>query len=377
MSTAGKRDYYEVLGVARNAAPEEIKKSYRKLALQFHPDRNPGDKHAEEKFKEAAEAYAVLSDASKRSQYDQFGHSLGGRGFQGFEGFEENFRGFGDVFGDIFEDFFGVGGGGRGQGARGRRGSDMEMGVEITLEEVLKGKEMNLEVPRRETCAACGGEGAEKGSKKNVCKDCGGHGEVRVSQGFFTMRRTCPACQGAGERIEKPCRECRGEGRVKKTRKLNIKIPAGIESESRLKVTGEGEAGLKGGGRGDLYVHILVKEHSFFERRGADLYGEVLIPFTSAVLGGEVKVPTLESETPLKIPSGTPSGKFFKINGQGLPVYGRGHARGDQYVRVEIDVPSDLSADQRRLLQEFSKSRGEKIQIKNKKGFFDNLKDSF
>ncbi len=376
MASAAKRDYYEIIGVDRSAGADDIKKAYRKIAMQYHPDRNPGDKQAEEKFKEAAEAYAVLSDSSKRAQYDQFGHSLGGRGFQGFEGFEDSFRGFGDVFGDIFEDFFGVGGGRGRQGGRGRRGSDMEMGLELTLEEVLKGKEVPIEIPRRETCTECSGEGAEKGSKKTVCRDCGGHGEVRVSQGFFTMRRTCPTCQGEGEKIEKPCSVCRGEGRVKKVRKLSIKVPAGIENETRLKVTGEGEAGAKGGPRGDLYVYVRVKEHSFFERRGADLYCEILIPFTSAALGGDVPVPTLEAETSLKIPAGTPSGKIFKIKEQGLPVLGRGQHRGEQYVRVEIEVPDDLTPEQKKLLQEFAKSRGGKNQTRHKKGFFDHLKES-
>lgn len=377
MTASSKRDYYEVIGVARNANADDIKKAYRKIAMQYHPDRNPGDKAAEEKFKEAAEAYAVLSDSSKRAQYDQFGHSLGGRGFQGFEGFEDNFRGFGDVFGDIFEDFFGVGGarGGR-QGGRGRRGSDLEMAVEITLEEVLKGKEIAVEVPRRETCADCQGEGAEKGSKRTQCKDCGGHGEVRVSQGFFTMRRTCPTCQGEGEKIEKPCHVCRGEGRVKKVRKLNIKVPAGIETESRLKVTGEGEAGSKGAGRGDLYVYVRVKEHSFFERRGGDVYCEILVSFTVAALGGEVDVPTLEAESQLKIPAGTPSGKIFKIKEQGLPTLHH-HHRGDQYVRIEIEIPTDLNAEQKKLLQDFSKSRGGKTPVKKKKGFFDHFKESY
>lgn len=372
-----KRDYYEILMVNRTATSEEIKKSYRKVALQYHPDRNPGDKAAEEKFKEAAEAYAILSDTAKRAQYDQFGHSLGGRGFSGFEGFEDNFQGFGDVFGGIFEDFFGAGGGGgrgRAQG-RGRRGSDLEMGVTVTLEEVLKGKALDLEIPRKETCSECAGEGAEKGSKKTVCKDCGGHGEVRVSQGFFTMRRTCPRCHGEGEKVDKPCHGCHGEGRVKKTRKLNIKIPAGIESGSRLKVSGEGEAGLKGGGRGDLYLDIEVKDHSFFERKGMDLYCELLIPFTVAALGGEVKVPTLEEESTVKIPAGTASGKFFKVKDAGLPALGNPHTRGNQFVRIEIEVPVSLTAEQKKLLQDFAKNRGEKTQIR-KKGFFDHLKDA-
>ncbi len=372
---AAKRDYYEILSVSRAASADDIKKSYRKLALQYHPDRNPGDKMAEEKFKEAAEAYAVLSDNEKRAQYDQFGHSLGGRGFQGFEGFEDAFRGFGDVFGDIFEDFFGGGTGGRGRSGGVRRGSDLELAVEMTLEEVLKGKEAALEVPRRETCGECRGSGAEPGSKKMTCQDCGGRGEVRISQGFFTLRRTCPRCQGEGEKIEKPCKACRGGGRVQKVRKLSVKIPAGIDSESRLKMAGEGEAGERGGSRGDLYIAVLVKDHPSFERRGSDLFCEVLVPFTTAALGGEISVPTLDGKTDLKLAAGTPSGKILKIKGQGLPSLGHPTLRGDQYVRMDIEVPSKMNEGERRLLQEFAKQRGEKAQIK-KKGILDHLKDA-
>ncbi len=373
---ATKRDYYEILGINKNASTDDIKRSYRKLAMKYHPDRNPDDKAAEENFKEAAEAYAVLSDAEKRALYDQFGHSLGGRGFQGFEGFEEAFSGFGDVFGDLFEDFFG-GGFSRGRSrTRVRRGSDLEYPLEITLEDVLKGKEIQIEVPRRETCAECKGSGAEPGSKKNACAQCGGRGEVRVSQGFFTLRRTCPHCHGEGEQIEFPCRKCRGEGRVQKTRKLNLKIPAGIDQGSRLKVSGEGEAGQKGGPRGDLYVFISVKQHDIFERREDHVVCELLIPFTVAALGGDVQVPTLEGEHELKIPAGTPSGKILKMKGLGLPSLHDHKRRGDQYVRVEVEVPAKISESEKKLLREFAKLRGEKAQTK-KKGFFEQLKESF
>ena len=368
-----KRDYYELLGVSRHATAEEIKKAYRKLALQCHPDRNPGDKQAEEKFKEAAEAYAVLSDSEKRAQYDQFGHSLGGRGFQGFEGFEDSFRSFGDIFGDLFEDFFGTSQGGR--GTRARRGSHLEVSVEITLEDVLKGRETTLEIPRRETCGECRGSGQEPGSQKVTCSDCGGRGEIRISQGFFTLRRTCPRCQGVGEKIEKPCRTCRGEGRVQKVRKLNVKIPPGIDSQARLKMTGEGEAGEKGGGRGDLYVAVVIKPHAIFERQDADLYCEILMPFTTATLGGEVSIPTLDGKTDLKIPAGTPAGKIFKIKGEGIPLLGHHAERGDEFVKIDIEVPRKLTDAERRLLQEFGKQRGEKIQVK-KKGLFDRIKES-
>lgn len=369
---ATKRDYYEVIGVIRTADGETIKKTYRKLALQYHPDRNPGNKEAEDKFKEAAEAYAVLSDAEKRSLYDQFGHSMGGRGFQGFDGFEDNFRGFGDVFGDIFEDFFGQGRSSRG-GAK--RGANLQMTVELTLEEVLKGRETSVDIPRRETCADCEGSGAAKGSKKSKCRDCGGVGEVRVTQGFFTLRRACPTCNGEGEKNEKPCMVCHGQGRVKKSRKLNVKIPAGIDSDSRLKITGEGEAGEKGGPRGDLYVNVAVKEHHFFERRENDLFCELLVPFTVAVLGGDIEVPALEGKTELKISAGTPSGEIMKIKGLGLPVLGHSESRGDQYVRIEIEVPKKIDPAEKKILQELAKFRGDKVHMK-KKGFFEHLKEN-
>ena len=370
MAQKQKRDYYEILGVARDASGDVIKKAYRKLALQYHPDRNQGNEEASEKFKEAAEAYAVLSDAEKRSLYDQFGHNLGGRGFQGFEGFEENFRGFGDVFGDLFEDFFG---GSQRGGTRARRGASLEMAIEIELEDVLMGKELEIEVPRREACGECSGSGAAPGSQKNVCQTCGGHGEVRVTQGFFSLRRTCPKCHGQGEKIEKPCLKCRGEGRVKKVRKLKVKIPAGIEAQSRLKMTGEGEVGENGGPRGDLYIHIEIKQHAIFERREADLICELLVPFTVMVLGGEVSVPTLEAKTTLEIPEGTPSEEILKIKGQGLPSIHRKDVRGDLYVKVSVKVPSKLDDMQKKLLKEFAEKRGEKTHIK-KKGFFEHFK---
>ncbi|HNX68615.1 MAG TPA: molecular chaperone DnaJ [Candidatus Omnitrophota bacterium] len=364
-----KRDYYEVLEVSRNAAGEEIKKSYRRLALKFHPDRNPGNKVAEESFKEAAEAYAILSDPEKRSRYDQFGHSLGGGGFSGFEGFQDAFGGFSDIFGDLFEGFFGgTEGGGRRRGGRGQRGSDLEYTAEILLAEVLTGKELDLEIPRRETCAECQGSGAEKGSKRKVCQDCGGRGEVRVSQGFFTLRRTCPRCHGEGESIEKPCGVCHGEGRARKVRKLQVKIPAGIEHGSRLRMTGEGEAGQGGASRGDLYIHVLVKKDKTFERQGQDIYCQVLIPYTVAALGGEVKVPTLTGETTLKIPAGTPSGKVLRIKEEGVPLYGMTEHRGDEYVKVDIDVPTKLGKEERELLEKLGALRGDKVHAK--KGFF-------
>ena len=372
MAMQTKRDYYEVLGVSRDANAEDIKKAYRKLALKYHPDRNPGDKQAEEKFKEAAEAYAVLSDGEKRAQYDQFGHSLGGGGFQGFQGFEEAFRGFGDIFGDLFDDFFGAGTRTRG-GAR--RGSDLGVTVEITLEEASRGKEVTIEFARRETCESCRGDGAVPGSKKSVCSECRGAGEIRITQGFFSLRRTCPRCQGEGERIDKPCLDCRGRGLVERARKLNVRIPAGVDSDARLKITGEGEAGERGGPRGGLYVRIAVKPHPFLERRGDDLYGEMLIPFSTAVLGGEVSIPTLDGKVKLRVPAGTPSGKVFRLKDKGMPSL-RGGGRGSQLVRVEIEVPLRLSDKERAILAEWSRERKDIEGTPKKKGLFDRFKES-
>lgn len=371
-----KRDYYEVLGVSRQAPQDEIKKAYRQLALKYHPDRNPGDKESESKFKEAAEAYAVLSDSEKRAQYDQFGHSLGGRGFQGFEGFEDAFRGFGDIFGDIFEDFFGTAAGSRGGSRRVRRGADLEMSVEITLEEVANGREMTLEVPRLEACADCRGSGASSSSKRKTCSTCRGHGEIRMSQGFFTLRRTCHTCGGEGEMIENPCTKCRGLGRVKRVRKLSVKIPPGVESQSRLKISAEGEAGQKGGPRGDLYVVIFVKDHPVFERRESDLYCEVEVPFTVLALGGRISVPALQKEETLEIPAGTPSGKVFRISECGLPHLRSHSSRGDLYVKADAAVPKRLNDAEQKLLRQFAELRGEKIQTK-KKGLWDHVKENW
>lgn len=356
-SSTHKRDYYEVLGVSKSAAEDEIKKAYRKLALKYHPDRNKGDKQAEDRFKEAAEAYAILSDAQKRAQYDQFGHSLGGSGFQGFEGFEDSFRGFGDVFGDLFEDFFGAPqGSSRRSGGRGFRGNDLEYPIELTLEEAAKGKNVPLEFPRKEHCEICRGSGAEPGSKKTTCSECGGRGEVRMSQGFFTLRRTCPRCQGEGEQISKPCSACRGTGVVRKTRKLSVKIPAGIDDGSRLKVAGEGEAGERGGSRGNLYVHVSLKHHPVFERFGKDVLLVTKLGMHEAALGTEIEVPTLDGKVRLKIPTGTQPGNVLRLKGKGFPDLS-GYGPGDQLVKIDVEIPQHLSVEEKKILEEYAKLR--------------------
>ncbi|MBI4970264.1 MAG: molecular chaperone DnaJ [Candidatus Omnitrophica bacterium] len=370
MSRTAKRDYYEVLGVAKNASEDDIKKSYRKLALKYHPDKNPGDKEAEEKFKECAEAYAVLSDANQRARYDQFGHSLGGHGFSGFEGFTENFRDFGDIFGDIFEDFFGTSTRRRGPGG-GVRGSDLQYNLEITLEEVLSGKEVTLEVNRLEACEECQGSGAAPGSKRETCNECRGSGQIRMSQGFFSIARTCPRCGGEGERISKPCRKCHGASRTEKLRKIHVKVPPGMESGTRLKISGEGEAGERGGGRGNLYILVHVKQHATFKRFNDDIACDVEIPFTIAVLGGSVNVPTLEGPMKLKIPAGTPDGKVFRVKGNGLPnIHGGG--RGDEMARISIKVPEHLTDEEKKLLFHFATLRKEEVD--EQKGFFGKIK---
>ena len=341
-----KRDYYEILGINRTATEAEIKRAYRTLAVKHHPDKNPGDAHAEEKFKECAEAYAVLSDPQKRAQYDRFGHSgMGGGGFDpGFSNIEDIFDLFG--FGDMF-------------GSRGRtrstvqRGSDLRYDLEITLEEAASGKEEKLRIPRLEKCDECDGRGAEKGTSPETCVSCGGAGQTRYQQGFFSVMRTCPNCQGKGQIIRNPCKKCQGAGRVEKEKSLEIKIPAGVETGSRLRVTGEGEAGVNGGPAGDLFVVIHVKEHDVFERQGANLYSAVPVSFAQAALGAEVKVKTLDGEEDLKVPAGTQTGTVFRLKSQGMPVLG-GRGRGDLFVAVTLITPKTLTKEQRKLLEQLA-----------------------
>src|SRR6201993_711261 len=342
MATTNKRDYYEVLGVQRSSTSEEVKRAYRKLAVQFHPDKNPNDPHAEEKFKEIGEAYDVLMDADKRAAYDRFGHaafSQGGATFRG--GFHDPFDIFREVFGGgggIFESFFGGGV----STEDGQRGSDLRYDMQITLEEAAFGAEKEIEVRNLDTCGKCGGSGAEPGSRAINCPTCGGRGQVISTRGFFQVSQTCPRCRGLGEIVEKPCRQCDGEGRVEKPTRIKLRVPAGIADGSRLRSSKNGEAGIRGGQHGDLYVVIHIKEHKIFQREEDNLYCEVPIPFSVAALGGELPVPTLEGKAQIKIPAGTQSGQIFKLRGKGIKhVNGRDH--GDLLARVIVEVPTRLN----------------------------------
>jgi len=341
-----KRDYYEVLGIQRNASEAEIKKSYRRLAMKHHPDRNPDDSASEDSFKEAKEAYEILSDQQKRAAYDQFGHAgvdpssgMGGPG-----GFNP-----GDIFGDVFGDIFG---GGR----RGRsnvfRGADLRYDLDIDLGQAVFGETMNITVPTLATCDTCDGSGAKPGTRPETCDTCGGNGQVRMQQGFFSIQQTCPNCRGTGQAIKDPCKDCHGRGRVRRDKKLAVKVPAGVDNGDRIRLSGEGEAGQNGGPPGDLYVDMRVKPHPIFQRDGADLSCTVPISFATAVLGGNVQVPTLEGEVTLKIPAETQSSKVFRLRGKGVrPV--RNDRTGDLYCRVEVETPVKLSAEQKELLEQF------------------------
>ncbi|HEC17304.1 MAG TPA: molecular chaperone DnaJ [Sedimenticola sp.] len=343
-----KRDYYEVLGVSKNASEAELKKSYRRLAMKYHPDRNTG---TEAKFKEVKEAYEVLSDAQKRAAYDQFGHagvdSSMGRG-PGGPGGGVNFS---DIFGDVFGDIFG---GGRG-GQRVNRGADLRYNLELSLESAVAGTTVKIRVPAHKTCPTCRGSGAKKGSKPETCTTCGGHGQVRMQQGFFSIQQTCPRCQGAGTIIKDPCPSCRGQGRVQETKTLSVKVPPGVDTGDRIRLAGEGEAGEHGGPPGDLYVQVMVKDHEIFTREDSHLFCEVPISFTTAALGGELEVPTLDGKVVLKIPPGTQTGKSFRMRGKGIkPV--RGGPVGDLICRVVVETPVNLTERQKELLEELDET---------------------
>lgn len=368
-----KRDYYEILGVERGASESDLKSAYRKLALENHPDRNPDDPAAEERFKEASEAYAVLSDAEKRAQYDRFGHDAVGGGPGGFPG---GFPDVGDLFGELFGDLFGSrGGGGRRWGGRGQRGADLRYNLGIDLNDVLEGREASLDLPKMMACEPCEGSGASEGSSPESCGRCRGTGQAIFQQGLFRISRPCEACAGEGSVIRDPCGECRGTGRIEGQKKLKVRIPAGVEDGMRLRVAGEGEAGISGGPAGDLYVVMNLEQHPFFDRDGPDLHCEVPIPFVHAALGTEVEVPTLAGKVKMRIPEGTQPGKILRLRGKGLPSLG-GNGRGDQLVRVFVEVPTKLTDRQRELLEQFADETDTDVSPVTK-GFLDKLRDLF
>jgi len=358
---ANKRDYYEILGVARNATPEELKTVYRKLALKYHPDRNPGDKESEEKFKEAAEAYEVLHDPQKKAIYDQYGHQgLEGSGFSGFGGFEDIFS----SFSDIFEDFFGFGNGRRSQ-SRSQRGADLRYDLTLSFMEAAFGIEKEINLEKKEPCSACNGTRSEPGSHPEACRHCHGSGQLSRNQGFFTVRTTCHYCRGAGQTISHPCKNCRGAGQVIINKKVSVKIPAGVDSGSRLRLTGEGESGANGASSGDLYVFIQVEPHEVFERHENDVYCRIPISFVQAALGDKITVSTLNDRKSVEIPKGTQPGDLIRLQSEGIP-HLRHNRRGDLIIQIAIKTPTNLTKKQESLLQEFTKLEKNKLSNKLK-----------
>ena len=366
-----KRDYYEILGVQRTATDAEMKASYRKLAMKWHPDRNPGDKDCEHHFKEINEAYDVLKDEQKRAAYDRFGHAAFEHGGGGqAHGFGADFA---SSFSDIFEDLFGMAGGRRRSGGR-ERGADLRYNMEISLEEAFSGKTAQIRIPTPVTCEACSGTGAEAGTKPKACPQCGGAGRVRHQQGFFTLERTCPGCQGRGQVIEDPCRACSGAGRVNRERTLSVNIPAGVEDGTRIRLAGEGEAGVRGGPAGDLYIFLSLASHEFFQRDGADVYCRVPISMVTASVGGDFEVPTIDGDKArVKVVAGTQSGTRMRLAGKGMPVL-RSKQLGDMYVQVTVETPQNLTKKQRELLAEFERLSSEETQPESE-GFFSKVKD--
>lgn len=372
-----KQDYYELLGVQRGASADELKKAYRKMAMKYHPDRNPNDKTAEQKFKDLNEAYDVLKDEEKRAAYDRFGHAAfeGGTGPGAGRGGGFDFN-FGGGFADIFEEMFGeFTGARRGGGQQAARGADLRYNMQITLEEAFSGKQAQVRVPSSEGCEDCGGSGAEKGSKPVTCPSCKGQGKVRAQQGFFTIERTCPSCHGNGRIIEKPCGSCGGSGRVRKEKTLSVNIPAGVEDGVRIRLAGEGEAGLRGAPAGDLYIFLSIGPHRLFQRDGANIFCRVPIPMTTAALGGSIEVPTVDGgRARVTIPAGTQSGHQFRLKGKGMPVM-RSPARGDMYIQATVETPVNLSKRQRELLEEFDKGGSRSKQSPESEGFFSKVRE--
>ena len=370
-----KRDYYDVLGVEKGASPQEIKKAFRRTAMKFHPDRNPDDKNADEKFKEAQEAYEILGDEEKKSAYDRFGHAgVDGSAGGGFGGGGAGGAGFGDIFGDVFGDIFGGGGGGRGGPAR---GSDLRYDLQLDLEDAVKGKTVQIDVPTMSHCDTCDGSGARKGTSPVTCTTCQGSGQVRMSQGFFSVQQACPKCHGRGQIITDPCGDCHGQGVKEERKTLSVKIPAGVDTGDRIRLSGKGEAGPQGGPPGDLYVQMVVRDHPIFVRDDSNLHCEVPISFAQAALGGDLEVPTLSGKVKLKIPAETQSGKLFRLRGKGVaPV--RGGGVGDLLCRVVLETPVNLSAKQRELLQGFEDSLdGKSKHSPRSSSWFDGVKKFF
>lgn len=371
-----QRDYYEVLGVARDASDRDIKKAFRRMAMKHHPDRNPDDAASEEAFKEVNEAYEVLSDSQKKAAYDQYGHAgVHGQGGHGHGGHD---NGFGDIFGDVFGDIFGGGGGGGRRRSSVQRGADLRYNLDLSLEDAVRGVSTTIKVPTLVGCEVCDGSGAKPGTQPKTCSTCGGVGQVRMQQGFFSVQQTCPTCRGEGKIISDPCNACHGHGRKEKTKTLSVKIPSGVDTGDRIRLTGEGEAGANGGPAGDLYVQVNVLEHAIFERDGKHLFCEVPISFVDAALGGELEVPTLDGRVKLKVPAETQTGKLFRLRGKGIsPV--RGGSTGDLLVRAVVETPVKLNKRQKELLREFEQEmdQGNDKHSPKKSGFFNSVKKFF
>ncbi len=370
MATTEKRDYYEVLGISRGATLDEIKKAYRKMAVKYHPDKNPGDADAEEKFKEAAEAYGVLSDEEKRARYDRYGHG----GVNGMGGFDPNqFADFGDILGDLFGfgDFFGAS---RRRSTRPARGNDLRYDLTLAFEDAAFGKEVSISVPRVVTCRACSGSGAKPGTSPVACSGCGGRGQVSYSQGFFAVARTCPQCGGAGKVIKDPCANCAGSGRIHEEKTLSVKIPAGVDEGSRLRIPSEGEAGYNGGPPGDLYAFISVKDHPTFTRRDYDIHSEQVLSLGQAALGADIRTTTIDGDETLTIPAGTQPNQVFRLRGKGVKFL-QGSGRGDHYVHIAVRVPTTLTDEQRALLEQYAALEGELLP--ESRGVFEKVKDFF